>query len=67
MDFVIDSMRPRDWESVRAIYLEGIATGQATFETEAPDWERWDADHLPKCRLVARNNGGVLGWAALSP
>ncbi|HEU0185011.1 MAG TPA: GNAT family N-acetyltransferase [Blastocatellia bacterium] len=67
MDFVIDSMRPRDWESVRAIYLEGIATGQATFETEAPDWEQWDSSHLPQCRLVARNGDAVLGWAALSP
>jgi phosphinothricin acetyltransferase len=67
MDFVIDSMMTLDWEFVRAIYLEGIATGQATFETEAPDWERWDAGHLPLCRLVARNGDGVLGWAALSP
>src|SRR5262245_385450 len=67
MDFVIDLMRPRDWEFVRAIYLEGIATGQATFETEAPDWERWDSGHLPQCRLVARNGGAILGWAALSP
>jgi phosphinothricin acetyltransferase len=67
MDFMIDLMRPQDWESVRAIYLEGIATGQATFETEAPDWERWDAGHLPQCRLVARNGEDILGWAALSP
>jgi L-amino acid N-acyltransferase YncA len=67
MDFVIESMRPEDWEYVRAIYLEGVATGQATFETDAPDWERWDAGHLPQCRLVARNSEGVLGWAALSP
>jgi L-amino acid N-acyltransferase YncA len=67
MDFVIDSLRPQDWEFVRAIYLEGVATGQATFETEAPDWERWDAGHLPQCRFVARSGDGVLGWAALSP
>jgi phosphinothricin acetyltransferase len=67
MDFVIDSMMTQDWEFVRAIYLEGIATGQATFETEAPNWERWDAGHLPLCRLIARNGDGVLGWAALSP
>jgi phosphinothricin acetyltransferase len=67
MDFMINSMRPQDWESVRAIYLEGIATGQATFETEAPDWERWDSGHLPHCRLVARNGEAVIGWAALSP
>jgi L-amino acid N-acyltransferase YncA len=67
MDFDIDSMLPQDWESVRAIYLEGIATGEATFETEAPEWEPWDAGHLPQCRLVARNGDGILGWAALSP
>src|SRR5215813_4005209 len=67
MDFVIDLMRPQDWEFVKAIYLEGIATGHATFETEAPDWERWDDGHSPQCRLVARNSDGVLGWAALSP
>ena len=67
MDFVIGSMRPQDWDFVRAIYLEGITTGQATFETEAPDWERWDAGHLPQCRLVARSGDGILGWAALSP
>jgi phosphinothricin acetyltransferase len=67
MDFMIDSMRPQDWEFVRSIYLEGMATGQATFETEAPDWERWDDGHLPQCRLVARKGDGVLGWAALSP
>jgi len=67
MDIVIDRMQPRDWELVRAIYIDGIATGQATFETEAPDWERWDAGHLPQCRLVVRNGDGILGWAALSP
>jgi L-amino acid N-acyltransferase YncA len=67
MDFIINSMRPQDWESVRAIYIEGIATGNATFETEAPDWERWDSGHLPHCRLLARNGEQVIGWAALSP
>jgi L-amino acid N-acyltransferase YncA len=56
-----------DWPVVRAIYLDGIATGQATFETEAPSWEKWDAGHLPSPRLVARESDDVLGWAALSP
>lgn len=60
-------MQPEDWEAVRRIYLEGIAAGNATFETEAPEWERWDAAHLPHCRLVARETGAVVGWAALSP
>jgi len=60
-------MAPPDWPGVRAAYLEGIATGNATFETEAPQWERWDAAHSPICRLVAENAGAVLGFAALSP
>lgn len=56
-----------DWPAVRDIYLEGIATGQATFETQAPSWEQWDQGHLPICRLVARVGAEVLGWVALSP
>lgn len=60
-------MRERDWPAVRAIYQEGIATGQATFETAAPEWEVWDAGHRPDCRLVARQGEQVIGWAALSP
>lgn len=67
IDFIIDSFTPADWEHVHAIYLEGIATGQATFEVDAPSWEQWDASHLPVCRLVARMQGRVIGWAALSP
>ena len=63
----IVGLRPEDWERVRAIYLEGIATGHATLETAAPPWEKWDADHLPRPRLVAREGATVLGWAALSP
>jgi phosphinothricin acetyltransferase len=60
-------MKPADWEQVRAIYLEGVASGQATFEVEAPSWEQWDAAHHPFARLVARSAGQVVGWAALSP
>jgi L-amino acid N-acyltransferase YncA len=52
---------------VRSIYLEGIASGNATFETEAPIWGKWDAAHLPFGRLVARVEDVVLGWSALSP
>jgi L-amino acid N-acyltransferase YncA len=66
MSIDIDSMTPGDWQQVRTIYLEGIAAGQATFETDAPAWERWDAGHYPFARLVARSNGRVVGWAALS-
>ena len=62
----ISAMRPGDWERVAEIYAEGIATGDATFETEVPDWERWDADHLPEPRLVARSGGRIVGWGAAS-
>ncbi len=63
----LEPMGEEDWEAVRGIYLDGIATGQATFETTAPDWPEWDRDHLPTCRLVARLGGQVIGWGALSP
>jgi phosphinothricin acetyltransferase len=67
MTSTIEALRPGDWERVRAIYREGIATGHATFETTAPSWEAWNAAHLPNGRLVARDGGAILGWAALSP
>src|SRR5262245_50413889 len=60
-------MTTADWARVRQIYLDGMATGNATFAQDAPSWEQWDASHLPDCRLVAREGGEVLGWAALSP
>src|SRR6266850_4884841 len=62
----IEELRPIDWAEVKAIYLAGIATGHATFETDAPSWEAWDAAHLPFARLVARDGAAIVGWAALS-
>lgn len=67
MDCIIEPMKPEDWNAVRRIYEEGIATGNATFETQAPEWSAWDEKHLQSCRLVARKNGEVVGWSALSP
>jgi phosphinothricin acetyltransferase len=67
MNGAIDRMRVSDWDDVRAIYLEGIRTGDATFDTEAPGWDLWDESHLPFARLVMREGEAVLGWAALSP
>ena len=64
---MIEMMRESDWEGVRAVYAEGLLTGDATFETEAPTWERWDAAHLRAARLVARAGDRIKGWAALSP
>ncbi|MEQ8415248.1 MAG: N-acetyltransferase family protein [Imperialibacter sp.] len=63
----IAEMVPADWPEVERIYLEGIETGLATFETQSPGWENWDAGHLQNCRLVAKVNGLIVGWAALSP
>jgi phosphinothricin acetyltransferase len=60
-------MTADDWPRVRAIYAEGIATGDATFQTSPPSWEEWDAAHLAEPRLVADLRGDVAGWAALSP
>ncbi len=63
----IEKLQPVHWPDVRHIYLEGIATGQATFQTDAPLWEDWDKSHLPQLRYVAlTGNGHVAGWAALS-
>jgi L-amino acid N-acyltransferase YncA len=68
MHVAIEPMRPDDWPAVREIYAQGIATGDATFDTDAPDWEAWDTGHLEACRLIARNDRGeVIAWAALSP
>lgn len=66
-NMIIAPLRPGDWNQVKEIYLEGIATGHATFETAAPSWEQWDAAHLAFARLVARKEGNLIAWAALSP
>jgi phosphinothricin acetyltransferase len=67
MDYIIDEMTFTDWGQVSRIYLEGIQTGKATFQTTAPSWEDWNKGHLNFCRLVVRNDAEVLGWVALSP
>ena len=67
MEYSIGKMTAADWGQVRSIYLEGLATGNATFEADAPGWDRWDSSHMHECRLVARAGNVVRGWAALSP
>ena len=57
-------MRPADWARVAEIYWEGMRDGLATFETEVPSWDVWDAAH--SLRLVAEVDGDVVGFAALS-
>ncbi|MGF6834334.1 L-amino acid N-acyltransferase YncA [Paenarthrobacter sp. TE4293] len=63
----IRPMSPSDWPTVREIFSEGIASGHATFEPAAPDWEQFDATRLKDHRLVAEIAGRVLGWTAVSP
>jgi L-amino acid N-acyltransferase YncA len=66
MTVEIKPMTAGHWPIVREIYAQGISTGSATFATAAPEWEEWDARHLPMCRLVAVRAAEVVGWAALS-
>ena len=66
-NLIIEKMNPEDWEAVRSIYQEGLATENATFEMNAPEWEDWDKNHLRHCRLVVKRKDQIVGWAALSP
>src|ERR1035437_3286246 len=63
---IIEEMSEKSWEAVRRIYNAGIATKNATFQTDAPEWEAWDQSHRKDCRLIARINDQIAGWAALS-
>jgi L-amino acid N-acyltransferase YncA len=60
-------MRADDWSAVAEIFAEGIATRAATFETEPPDYVSFDASHHPDHRLVAVEDGRVVGWVTLAP
>jgi L-amino acid N-acyltransferase YncA len=62
----IQQMKPSDWFAVADIYKQGIATKMATFETNVPEWEQWNENHIESCRLIAKINENTVGWAALS-
>ena len=64
---LVRSLLSSDWPAVAAIFAEGIATGDATFERVVPAWEEWDGRHLPEHRLVAELDGEVAGWIAVVP
>lgn len=66
-NLIIEALGQTDWPDVRTIYEQGIASGNATFETDLPDWDRWNAAHAVECRFVARDGDHIVGWAALSP
>ena len=67
MDFTVENMKASDWQQVSQIYLEGINTGIATFQSDIPLWDEWDNGHVDTCRLVAKSGDIVMGWVALSP
>src|SRR5262245_7574603 len=66
MEVTVEALRAEHWDEVARIYAEGIATGDATFETEVPTWEQWDAGQLTAHRFVAVLDGRVVGWVAAS-
>jgi len=66
IDIKIESMIADSWIDVARIYEEGIATKNATFEQQTPDWDSWNKSHRKDCRLVALVDNKVVGWAALS-
>ena len=64
---MIRNLKPSDAVAVLEIYQQGLDTGAASFETEAPDWPQWDAKYLRHSRLVLVRGAQLLGWAALAP
>lgn len=66
IEIKIDYMTDKSWTDVARIYESGIATKNATFQTEAPDWNSWDNAHRKDCRLIAMIDKKIIGWAALS-
>jgi len=63
----IRAMTATDYPEVGRIYKQGIKTQNATFRTEVPSFDYWNAHHHLHSRLVAEEDGKVLGWVAISP
>jgi L-amino acid N-acyltransferase YncA len=63
----IEKINETHQNDLSKIYLEGIATGNATFQTSPPSWDEWDKSHLLHSRLIAIEHGLALGWASLTP
>lgn len=60
-------MTAADWPAVERILRQGIATGEATFESQTPTWQAFDAGRLAAPRLAAVESAEVVGWIAASP
>ncbi|MCF0041514.1 GNAT family N-acetyltransferase [Dyadobacter fanqingshengii] len=66
MAFNIRTLTVSDWPAIKEIYQQGINTGNATYETQAPEVEELKGKFLSEPQLVADDNGQVIGWAMLS-
>lgn len=62
----IRSFRKEDWPQVKEIYEQGIATGNATFDTETPAFEKWVSSVADGLCLVAEDEEGIHGWVKVS-
>lgn len=63
---LIREFKKEDWDLVKLIYQEGIDTGDATFNLNAPSFDEWDKNNHDFCRFILENKGCVVGWVALS-
>lgn len=64
----IETANLADWPAIKDIYLEGIATGHATFVTACgiPEGSEWFGKKIPQSILKAvKEHGEVLAWGAL--
>ena len=64
---MIREMLSDDAAEILRIYQIGLDQGNASFETQAPDWQQWDIKHHALCRLAFELDGLIVGWAALAP
>jgi len=64
---IIAPITEQYYPAVKRIYEQGLATGNSTFQTSAPDWKEWDESHISNCRIVGIEKDQVVGWAALTP
>jgi len=64
---MIRNLKDSDANAVLEIYRQGLDSGEASFETEPPDWATWKQKYLPFCRLAWDEDGQLRGWATLAP
>ena len=66
-DVTTRAVTEEDMTAVLAIYDEGLATRNATFETRLPTARQLQERWLPGMAWVAELDGQVVGWTAITP